>query len=97
MVEAHTDCRGSVVAGDAGLRHRIEGRVIENATHVECPDTVTSHAVHARLRVGLCFPGRVNAIVTGVATTCDGAVIDVRGQECVRRVAEAALRLTDKS
>ncbi len=79
MVESHSGCRGSVVAGGAGLRHRVEERVIENAARVECPDTMACHAVHARFWVVLCLPGRVNAVVTGGATACDGAVVDVRG------------------
>ena len=29
MIEGHTNCHGSVVAGGTGLRHRVEDRVIE--------------------------------------------------------------------
>ncbi len=79
MIEGLAGCRGSVVAGGAGLRHRVEKRVIENTARVECADAMARQAVHIRLGMVLCFPGRVDAIVAGDAITRNGAVVDVRG------------------
>ena len=78
MIGSHSDCRGSVVAGGAGLRHRVEERMIENAVQGECRDAMASHTVYARLGVVLCFPGRVNAVMTGDAIARNGTVVDVR-------------------
>lgn len=78
MIEGLAGCRGSVVAGGAGLRHRVEKRVIENTARVECADAMARQAVHIRLGMVLCFPGRVDAIVAGDAITRNVAVVDVR-------------------
>ena len=91
MIDGLAGCRGAVVAGGAGLRHRVEERVIENTTHVESRDAMACHAVHVRRGMGLCHPDRVDAIVAGGATARNGTVVDICRQECVCRVTEAAL------
>ena len=48
-------------------------------------------AVHARFRVVRCMPDRINAVVTGSAIPRNGAVVDIRRQECIRCVTEGAL------
>lgn len=78
MIEGLAGCRGSVMAGGAGLRHGVEDRVIENAAGVECPDAMAHHAVHACRGVVLCLPDCVNAVMTGGAITRNGTVVDIR-------------------
>ena len=96
MTDRLAGCRSAVVAGGAGLCDRIEKRVIENTAHVECADVMTRHAVHAGHGMVLCLPGRVNTVVTAGTVARDVTVVDIRWQECVRRVTEAALTFSDE-
>ena len=95
MIDRHTGCRGSVVAGSAGLGQGIEDRVVESTVHVERLDAMARHAIHVRQRMILCLPDRVNTVVTGDTVDCYVAVIDIRRQESVRRVTKTALTFSD--
>lgn len=94
MIDHHAGCRDSVVAGGAGLGHRIEDRVVESTARIERPDAMARHAIHVRQGMTLCLPNRVSPVVTGDTTIRYVAVVDIRRQECVCRVTETALTLS---
>jgi len=91
MISRHAGCDCSVVARGTGLCDGIEDRVVESTAHVERCDAMARHAIHLRQGMTLCLPECVNTVVTGDTTIRYVAVVDIRRQECVRRVAETAL------
>jgi hypothetical protein len=78
MICRHAGCRGSIMAGGAGLRYGIEGRMVENTAQVKCLDAMARHAIHVRLRMIRCLPGSINAVMTGDTAIRNVVVVDKR-------------------
>lgn len=91
MIDRQAGRDGSVVAGDAGLGHGIEKRVVESTARFECINAMAHHAVHACLGMVSCLSDRVNAVVATDTVVRYVAVVDIRRQEPVCRVTKAAL------
>jgi hypothetical protein len=95
VISRHAGCRGSVMAGGAGLGHGIEDRVVESTVHLECLDAMADHAIHVRQGMILCLTGRVSAVVTGDTAIRYVAVVDMRRQEGIRCVTVTTLTFSD--
>lgn len=94
MIYRHAGCGGSIVARGAGLSYRIEDRVVKRTAHVKRPDAMAGHAIHVCHGMILGLADRVNAIMTGNTVNRYVAVVDMRRQEGICRMAKIALTLS---
>ncbi len=78
MICRHAGCGGSIMAGGAGLRYGIEGRMVENTVQVKCLDAMARHTIHVRLGMIRCLPGSINAVMAGDTAIRNVVVVDKR-------------------